>query len=81
MLRTEAFLRILTEYPRALEENFKAHSLAAFLRKDVPELTRRVAEVPQELEIEGSAGQGQAIDTVHDCEKEKKTRFAGARGL
>jgi 5-methylcytosine-specific restriction protein A len=59
VLLTDALKKILNEYPRALSETFKRHPLAAFLRKDLPESIRRIAEIPAEFEIEGSAGQGQ----------------------
>jgi 5-methylcytosine-specific restriction enzyme A len=59
MLLKEAFVKVLTEYPKAVGEVFEGHSLAAFVRKDLPELTRRVGEIPSDCKITGSPGQGQ----------------------
>jgi 5-methylcytosine-specific restriction protein A len=59
MLLAEAFTRILNEYPRAMSETYKGHGVADFLRKDIPDLVRRVGEIPAEFEVEGSPGKGQ----------------------
>lgn len=59
MLLTEAFIKILSEYPSAIREKFKGHKLAGFLRNDLPNLIGRVGEIPSGYEIDGSAGQGQ----------------------
>lgn len=59
MLLSEAFVRVIKEYPQALTESFRAHALANFLRRDLPELVRRVGAVPADFEVEGSPGKGQ----------------------
>jgi len=59
MLLTEAFAKIQNEYPKALKESFKGHPLAAFLRNELPDLVRRVGEIPADFKIEGSPGKGQ----------------------
>jgi hypothetical protein len=59
ILLTEGFAKIVSEYPRAFQETFKEHPLADLLRNGLPELIRRLGEIPPEFTIDGSAGQGQ----------------------
>jgi len=59
MLLTEAFTKILSEYRAATEHVFRGHPLSRYIRRHLPELVRRIGEIPSEYEIHGSAGQGQ----------------------
>jgi hypothetical protein len=46
-------------------ESFKEHPLANFLRIELPELIRRVADIPREFEIEGSPDKAQWTRLPH----------------
>jgi hypothetical protein len=56
MQLSEAFKRILNEYPVAMTQPFPANPVAAFVRKDLPELIHDVSQVTSDYLIEGSAG-------------------------
>lgn len=49
---------ILTEYPKAKEQEFMAHPLAEFIRSEVPAIVRSKVEDPDRYIFQGSPGQG-----------------------
>jgi hypothetical protein len=53
MQLSEAFKRILNEYPIAMTQPFPGNPLAAFVRKDVPESIRDNAQIASDYLIEG----------------------------
>jgi 5-methylcytosine-specific restriction enzyme A len=56
-----ALTKILNEYPTATTQPFTGNALAAFIRRDFPELIRNTAQIPDEYEIVGSAGQSRWV--------------------
>jgi len=49
---------ILTEYPKAKEQELMAHPLAELISSEVPDVVRRKVEDPERYTFQGSPGQG-----------------------
>lgn len=74
MQLSDAFKKILSEYPVAVTQPFLANLVAAFVRKELPESIRNFAQITSDYLIERSAGQGQCLTTGNRKESNHQTK-------